>query len=144
MSKTSSDVINILFQNIYNSLIFTDLNKPKGDLYKHQRPLNSDKEDIVINSLLLGHDAVQEGVINVNAYVKNLVLTINGNTDNSQPDTSRLTYLSTLINSALGSGNELWEASGNYVFKIQQDNIFQDGNNQHYINFRIEFYSLNI
>jgi hypothetical protein len=132
----------MLHQHITNSVLMKDVKKPNGKLCKYQRPLNSVLEDVVINSLGLNREDVQEGVLNVNIYVPNLILLSNA-ADKSQPDTARLTYLLNLANIALGEGEEIWEASGNYCFELQQDNLFQDENNQHYLNLRVEFNSSN-
>lgn len=139
MSKTSLEVVNILYQRVKNGILFSDAKKPNGGLYKFQRPANSVKEDVIINSLPIDRSAVQQGVLNVNTFVPNLVI----GSDNSQPNTARLTELAVLFNQALGEGNEVSDIVGDYIFNIQQDNIFSDTNNQHYINFRIEFYSPN-
>jgi hypothetical protein len=143
MSFTSLSALNMLYQHISHSVLMTDVKKPNGKLCKLERPLNSGLEDVVINSLGLNREDVQEGILNVNVFVPNLVLPSNPN-DKAQPDMARLLYLSNLANNALGSGSEVWEATGNYCFNMQQENVFQDENNQHYLNLRVEFYSLNI
>jgi hypothetical protein len=142
MSYTSITALNMLYQHIGNSILMTDAKRPNGKLCKYQRPMNSVLEDVVINSLGLNREDVQEGVLNVNIFVPNLVIPSNA-ADKSQPDTARLTYLLNLASIALGEGNEIWEATGNYCFNLQQDKLFQDENNQHYLNLRVEFYSLN-
>jgi hypothetical protein len=142
MSYTSLSALNMLYQHITHSVLMTDAKKPNGKLCKFERPLNSALEDVVLNSLGLNREDVQEGVLNVNIFVPNLVLPSNPN-DKGQPDTARLLYLSNLANTALGEGDEIWEATGQYCFNLQQENLFQDENNQHYLNLRVEFYSLN-
>lgn len=137
-SKTSFDVVNILYSHVKNSILFADMKKASGGLYKFQRPANSIKEDVVINSLSVNREEVQQGIVNVNIHVPNLI--ISG--DSSQPNTKRLDELSDLFQQAFEG--EIWEANGQYEFNIQQDILFQDSNNQHYINFRIEFNSINI
>jgi hypothetical protein len=141
MSFTSLSALNMLYQHISHSVLMTDSKKPNGKLCKLERPLNSVLEDIVINGLGLNREDVQEGLLNVNVFVPNLILPSSPN-DKSQPDTARLTYLLNLANIALGEGDEIWEATGQYCFNLQQENIFQDENNQHYINLRVEFYSI--
>jgi hypothetical protein len=142
MSYTSIDALNVLFQTIMNSSLFTDVKKPNGKLCKFQRPLDSELEDVVINSLALTKDDVQEGVLNVNVFVPNLKFETNTN-DRSQPDTARIKYLARLANDSLGDGEDIWDENGKYCFRIQQDNVFEDENYQHYINFRIEFNLIN-
>jgi hypothetical protein len=142
MSNTSLSALNMLYQHITHSVLLTDAKKPNGKLCKLERPLNSVLEDIVINTLGLNKESVQEGVLNVNIYVLNLVSLTNAS-DKSQPDMARLLYLQNLANTALGSGEEIWEETGSYIFNIQQDQVYQDENNQHYVGFRVEFYSQN-
>jgi hypothetical protein len=142
MSYTSIEVVNVLYQTISNSILFTDIKKPNGELCKLERPLDSANEDVVINIIGLHRDNLQEGVLNVNVFVPNLEFP-DRQTDKSQPDTARILYLSKLANQALGSGEDMWDSSGKWCFCIQQDMTFPDTNNQHYINFRIEFYLLN-
>src|SRR5690606_5112672 len=128
-----------------SSELMTDPKKPNGTLSKFRRPENSAKEDVVINAIGgLTRNEVQKGILVVNIFVPNLnpdqFPHLNG--DRSQPDTARLLYLSKLFQ---GSINEtVWEENGDYAFEIQQDDIDEDTNNQHYAWFRIEFYSINI
>lgn len=143
MSITSTGAINILFDFIKSSDLLTGLKKVSGNLFRLQRPINSAKEDVVINSLTMGYEDVQDGVLNVNIYVPNKSITVGGLTDNTQPNTTRLDEVSSILNTIFNNGNEVWNEDGSVCFKIQQDMIFADENNQHYINFRIEFYSPN-
>lgn len=142
MGYTSIDAVNVLFQTIKNSVLFSDINKPNGKLCKLERPLDSELEDVVINIITLGRDDVQEGVLNVNVFVPNLKFD-DRKKDKAQPDTARLNYLLKLAITALGEGDEIWEPTGQYCFKLQQETVFPDENNQHYINIRVEFYSIN-
>jgi len=139
MSKTSAEALEIVYQHLLKSVLFTDPKRPKGLLYKRQRPIGSKAEDVVINTLTLNRAVIQEGVLNVNLYVPNLSL--NNNTDNTQPNNSRLLELSILANTAL---EEIWATDGSYTFQVQQDHTFEDTNNQHYQNFRIEFTAVNM
>ncbi|WP_231489913.1 hypothetical protein [Pedobacter sp. Leaf170] len=142
MSVTTAGAINILFEYLKNSEVLSDEKKVNGHLYKMQRPLNSSKEDVVINAITMGRESVQNGILNVNAYCKNQTLTLPGAlSDNSQPDYTRLDEISNLLNKALGEGREIYLNNGSYCFKVQQDVIIPDENEQHYVNFRIEFYS---
>ena len=144
MSLTSIEVVNVLYQYIKNSVLFSDAKKPTGSLKKYQRAVNSIGEDVVINGLPINQEPVQECVLNINAFVQNLSITTNGNIDRSEPDTARILVLSNLVKQALNNGKEIWDTAGAYCFKLQQDRVEPDENNQHYINFRVEFYSLNI
>jgi hypothetical protein len=141
MGFTSIAVVNMLNQYILHSVIMSDSKRPNGKICKFQRPQGSILEDIVINGLPLVKDDVDEAVLNVNIYVPNLV--IPNSTDRSQPDNARLLYLSKIGNDAFQNGAEIWDEAGEYCFKYQQDTVMEDDNYQYYINFRIEFYSIN-
>jgi hypothetical protein len=143
MGFTSIEVVNMLKDLVAQSVLMNDPDKPKGKLCKYKRPLNSAQEDVVINGLPLVKDDIDEAVLNVNIYVPNLKLPdLN---DKSQPDNARLLVLSKLGNRALTDNadddGEIWDDAGEYCFKYQQDTVMEDDNNQHYVNFRIEFYS---
>ena len=136
--KTSLDVVDILRTHLANTVMLDTL-KPNGGLYKFQRPLNSVKEDVVVDNIAQGRGQVSKGVAIVNIFVQNLELTIAEVVDRTQPNYSRLKYLTTL------SSNALEEVYGNdYNFEVQSDNIYPDTNNQHYVNIRVEFTSINI
>ena len=141
MATTSSEAVNLLYQHIKASELMLGDHKVSGGLYKLQRPIQSVKEDIVINALPLNREQLQEGLLNVNVYVPNLSLQLNGLTDNSQPNTARLTELTKIGSDVL---NEIDGPGAEYSFILQQEVVFEDTNNQHYINFRLEFYSINI
>jgi hypothetical protein len=53
-----------------------------GFVYKDRRPAGSVKEDIVINSLPMTNDFLQDGVFNVNCYIPMLSVKENGITQN--------------------------------------------------------------
>lgn len=143
MSITALGAIGVLYDTLKNGVLFTDVKKANGNLYRLQRPLNSKKEDVVIDTLGLGQEAVQKGILIVNTYVLNLENTINGLTDYSQPDWERLQEIAAVAKQALGNGKEIYGTDGETCFKLQQDQPFADDNNQHYNNFRVEFYSIN-
>lgn len=143
MSVTSIEAVSYLFDVLKTTVILSDPKKINGSLYEFHRPLNSVVEDVVIGSLDMGREAVQKGILNVNVFVPNKPITIGVVTDYSQPNKTRLKELAVLTDIALGKGEEIWNSDGTVCFKIQQDNSFPDENNQHYLNFRVEFYSIN-
>jgi len=127
--RTQFDAINILYAKINASPLKTAIN---GAIYKLKRPTSA-KEDIVINSIVLGNSNFQEGVFNVNVYVPNI--TVSGA---SLPNTARLNELETL-------GNSLFEhvTTQDYSIYKESTSLFEEVSiNQHYINFRINFKSL--
>ena len=134
--RSSLDLVDIVRAHLDSSVLMTDVNKPNGMLSKFQRPQNSIKEDVVVNSLANSAGVVGEGVLNVNVYVPNLVMPSG---DLSQPNVPRLKYLTALAYAALYDNY----ADG-YNFTIQSDSLFADDNNQHYSNIRVEFNSINI
>ena len=71
MIKTDIDVKDELYAWIKTSSLITGENKVSGTVYKDQRPLNSDKEDIIISVLSRTADSqIQDFIVNVNVYVK--------------------------------------------------------------------------
>lgn len=127
--RTQFDAINLIYSAINASPLKTAIS---GAIYKFKRP-TSTKEDIVINSLVLGNSNFQEGVFNVNIYVPNI--TVN---NTSLPNTVRLWHLETL-------GNSLFEhiTSQDYSIYKESASLFEEvAINQNYINFRLIFKSL--
>ena len=127
--RTQFDAINLIYSAINASPLKTAIN---GAIYKFKRPTSA-KEDIVINSLVLGNTNFQEGVFNVNIYIPNI--TVNGA---SLPNTARLGQLETL-------GNSLFEhiTSQDYSIYKESTSLFEEVSiNQNYINFRIILKSL--
>lgn len=137
---TSLDAIDIIWQTLHGSSLASAVS---GGIYKLSRPVNSIKEDVVINSITLNSDQLQEGVLNVNIHVPNLSLSIDGVVDNSQPNFSRL---KTLTSIAVGILTDVWAVDGNYNFNVQEPGnpIEEPDINQHYSNIRIEFISVNL
>jgi len=134
---TTLDAVETMYYHLKGSLLLSAENKITGGLYKLQRPLNSKKEDIVINALPLVKGAVSRCILNVNIYVPNLDFShLHGSwmqQDRTQPDTKRLADLAWLANRSLP---EIW--INGHTFQVVQDTIFPDGDH-HYLNFRIEF-----
>jgi hypothetical protein len=127
---TTFDAIDVVYQKLLP--IKTAIS---GGLYKLKRPESSVAEDCVINSLGMPGDQVQQGIINVNLHVPNLVLRI----DNTQPDFKRMQQLAAL---AITELKEFY--SGFYWFLFQQQNMVESGTTESIVNIRIEFYSINL
>lgn len=144
---TTIEAINILYSFVNTSALMRDIKKPNGRLCKFQRIENSSKEDVVINALGLNRDPVQKGVLLINIYVPNLDPTKipDLGTDRSQPDNARILYLSRLVQSVFNEDgseeSEIW-VNGDTSFEITTDDVFEDNNNQHYISFRINFFTI--
>ena len=143
MARTTIDIASIIYRHLKLSVLMTDSGRPTGDLYLYQRPLNSDKEDVVVNTLAsVRGEVFQTSIININIYVPNLsVKDDQGIKDRTQPDLARLSHLATLAEESL---SDVEHYAGEYYFDIEQDlSPEPDGNDQHYIQFRIEFRALN-
>ena len=113
-----------------------------GGLYKHKRPVNSQKEDLVIVPLTLDADQLQEGIMNVNIHVPNLLLGAGTAQDKTQPDHLRLKQLASM---AVESLNEVWMEEGQINFSVLTPIMFDEPEiNQHYINIRLSFGAVNV
>lgn len=136
---TPYDAIDILWARMNSDL----KGSISGGVYKLSRPLNSDKEDIVINSITLNAAQLQEGVLNVNIHVPNLSINVNGVQDNTQPNFSRLKALTAL---AVSSLSDVWASLGEYNYTPQEPGnpLKEDGIDSYYSNIRVEFFSVNI
>lgn len=113
-----------------------------GNVYKMQRPLDSDLLDIVINCLPTNNLQVQTAVANVNIHVQNLSLGSAAGVDNTQANIPKLRALTNLVISKL---NDKYPLGKPFWYDVQQQNVFAEPNiNEHYSNVRVNFYSINI
>jgi hypothetical protein len=137
----SSQAVTSIYHHLKASELMTGDLKPNGDLYKYRRPLNSEMEDVVINSLPFDREALLQGTININIHVPNLKVEINGIVDDSQPDLARLEALTDL---ALDLLKDVWSHDGQHYFNALQENLVQDSNSSCYMNIRVDFRSVNL
>lgn len=122
-----------------DTAIFKLLNVPAvttvitGNVFKGRRPNDSDREDIVINTLTLGDGTRQFGVANVNIYTKDISSTIAGKPQ-LLANSSRLATLTNLIKPLLE------ETDGDeFVLWIDGTQLIAEPEvNQHFMNIRIE------
>jgi hypothetical protein len=137
--KTTFELETLLWHYLRESAFATEL---RGGFYKHKRPIGSQAEDVVIVSLPINNLEVQTAVVNVNIHVPNMSLKMQGQVDARMPDLKRLKELADI---ALPLLKEYWDPQGDWCFEVQQQNVFEDedGSN-HYINIRLDFYSINI
>lgn len=101
-----------------------------GKIYKDNRPADSKSEDIVINSLTMTNEYLQNGVFNVNCYVPKKAVNISGKVQYHK-DNKRLQEIAEKVYSVLG---EVWAEDYNFSVVNHQD--FED-NGDNYYNFRI-------
>ena len=109
-----------------------------GKVYRQgERPVDSKKEDLVVNTLPVSNQQIQRSVANINAHVPNRKIVING-VGNSQPNLTRLEAITSLVCAAVDE--QYFET---YWFFVQQQSTFAE-EQETYSNIRIEFYSENI
>jgi len=133
---TTLAIIDTLFTKLDSSTLKTAIT---GSICKQKRDGNSKKEDVVINCLPVNNTQLQTAIANVNIYVPDLQVAVNGMQD-LQPD---ITRLEELANMAVEILDDNWTASLNY--NVQQQVLFDDPDSKsHYINIRIEFFIENL
>ena len=136
--KTSLDIVDIIYGRL-NPTISGD-GIISGKVYKHKRPINSKLEDVVIGTLATINTDVQTAIINVNVHVQDLIIASNG-AQESQANHLRLNQLAKYV---MGMLDNKW-LTNDYSFNIQQQTLFEDlEGKEHYINIRIEFFSINV
>lgn len=135
--KTTLDIVDILYQHLKNSSLASEIDG--GGIYKHRKPANSEKECIVINSLPINNEQLQNAVANINIHVPNKKQKVNNVQDSSLPDHARLKELTGI------AVEELEHWAEEYNFSVQQQVLIQDEETLNfYINVRLDFYSINI
>lgn len=136
--RTTLDIVDILYHVLSGSGLASAIS---GGVYKH-RPVNSGKEDVVINSLPVSGSQLQEGVANVNIHVPNLALNIGGIQDRTQPNHDRLKTLTSLAVTTL---NDVWRESGDVSFTVLTQSLFEEPEIfEHYVNIRLNYFSVNV
>jgi hypothetical protein len=134
--KTTIDTDDVLYDLLKNSSLKSAIT---GKVYKRQRPVNSNLEDVVINSLPITNEQLQQCVSNVNVFVPNEKITV-GETVDSVANEARLKQLVALAVTVLTDG-----INGQFTWDIQQQTLIKDDESEsHYINIRIQFFVSNI
>ena len=131
--KQIFDTDTILFQTLKNdSAIASQLT---GGVYIRQRPDNSVKEDIVVNTIALSQEyAPQIGTSNINIHVADKLVNIGG-AQQKVPDLSRLKLLSGLVLDKIRT-----VVIQGLTMTIEPQNLIkEDEINQHYVNIRINW-----
>lgn len=131
--KTSFDTDTILYRILKDSPVKAAVN---GDIYyTGDRPNDSDKEDIEINSVTLTQDYLpQLGKSNVNIYVPDIMVRINGK-DQKKVNRTRLNELAKMaINSIKEANIEGLKAIVKSQIVISEPDI-----NQHFVNIAISW-----
>jgi len=127
------DTDNVLFDVLKASLDLTS--SINGGIYVGgERPDNSVKEDIVINTIDLTQDLPQRGTSNVNIHVADIDVKIQG-TNQKKANNKRMKELTTKVLSALTAA----KITGLNYWITNQNVIKEAESNQHFVNLRIEF-----
>lgn len=129
-----------ILQLMYDYLKGTPLTGAvSGELCKGNRPLNSRKEDVVINSLPLTMDQLQKCIVNVNVFVPDITVST-GEGETREPDFARLAQLEPIALQAVKEYQSL-----THSFYVQQCHVIKDHESEsHYLNIRVEFYAPNL
>ncbi len=125
------------------SIIYDILNVPSltglisGDVYTSgDRPTNSDKEDVEINTITLTQEPYpQEGVSNINIYVPDIVVNLDGE-QQQKANKTRLKLILEKVKSLLSNTK-----AKHVMIQIESENIIPDKDiKQHFVNLRIKYF----
>lgn len=109
-----------------------------GKVYLFARPKNSEVQDIVLNTLALTNEQVQNGVFNCNVHCPNKSnVVINDETDTTQPDIAALDEISAFVTNILND-------YVGYDFRLSAQNTgipIRDVDNTWYVNIRVNYSS---
>lgn len=132
--KTTNDTDKVLFDVLKASAELTG--SITGDIFMTgDRPDNSEKEDIVINTITLSQDSEpQKGTSNINIYVPDMDVKIGG-LSQKKANRKRLQALTALVLTALRSAN----IQGLRFWPTNQNNIKEPALSQHFSNIRIDW-----
>lgn len=131
--KTTFDAVDIIWKKLNAAFVVKKL--ISGGVYKYRRPFNSELEDIVINSLPLNVGMPDECVVNVNCYVPNIKISVQGTSNNDIPDTLRLKTLADLIIVQLIDNAD----DQHYYYVEFQSLLSNEAGNEFYSNIRLNF-----
>jgi hypothetical protein len=106
-----------------------------GGIYvQGERPDNSEREDVVINNIVISHAYPQGGTSNVNIHVADLKRKIKGQ-EQRKADRERLRFLTGIVAGTLKAAN----VQG-LTFWIENETVIKEpAVSQHYTNLRINW-----
>lgn len=129
----SFDTDNVLFDVLKASTTLTTM--LSGGIYVMERPDNSVKEDVVINTIDLTQDSLpQRGTSNVNIYAADIDVSIGG-VKQKKANRKRLKDLTTTVLSVLTAA----AVTGLKYWVTNQTIIKEAEISQHFVNLRIEW-----
>jgi hypothetical protein len=126
------DTDDILYTVLSGSVALTSA--VSGGIYVGDRPDDSEKEDITINTLTIPYDRIQSAISNVNIHVPDLRVKINGR-EQRKKNRERLRTLSGLVISALEGASV-----PNLLFWVENQATLREVEiGQHYVNLRVKW-----
>jgi hypothetical protein len=135
--KVSTEAINTVLKVLTASPVNDAIS---GQFFKRKKPNNFKGECIVIAALAMTKDQLQVCRVMVNAFVPNLAIKVNKETDRSQQDEKRLGALATLIDEALNDYDQ-----DDISLRIEDESVIEnDGFDEHYSNNRVVYRNVNI
>jgi hypothetical protein len=133
---TSFDIEEAIWKKLDGSSLKTEIT---GKIRKRERPSDSDKEDIVVNSLGATSSQLDQSIANVNIFVPDMTINENG-VQEKVPDTARMKVLTDI---AIALFKDVTD--GDYHYNYQQQSVIEDPDSgDHFVNIRINFYSINL
>ena len=131
--KQTYDIESIVYQALRSNQ--TLVNELNGGVYLGQRPVNSEKEDVVINTIALTQEfKPQLGTSNINIHVADKVVTIGG-AQQKVEDRVRLKQLSELVLTTIRAGI----VKGMKMVVENQSTLKEPEISQHFVNIRINW-----
>lgn len=100
-----------------------------GAVYRSSRPINSEKQDVVIVPLGINGEFVQEGFMNINIYAKDL--------SDSTPDISKLETITKAVISTL---NAFAGTAVYFDFIPTTQGVIKDEKGWSYVNLRVNYF----
>jgi hypothetical protein len=135
--KTTIDLVDAVFLLVNTDAVKAAIN---GGVYKHKRPLGSNLQDIVINSLPVSGDQLQEVIVNLNIHLPNMAISINSQEDLTQPDLVNFRILQDLVIPLVDGAY-----TDDLDVVIQQQSLLEEEElKEHFLNIRLSINSPNI
>jgi len=136
--KTTLSAVDDVYDALKASPLASEIT---GKIFKDRRVANGATEDVVINSPTVNAAQLQQGLVNVNIHVPNIIVKQNGVSDDTQPNHARLRELALMAAGILKDN-----VSGDASFNLQQivgpllDEVAKD----HYVNIRLDYFNINL
>lgn len=136
---TTSDQAAVNVFNVLKTGNLEALTAMTGGIYISSRPVDDDKESVVVSTLAMTGSQEQNAIINVNIFVKNVAIPISSTkTDTTRANRARL---NAIANKAI----EILESKTNSSFTLtlnEPATLFRDpADGNHFMNIRLSYHS---